>query len=74
MHAGVFDGAFFPSAAEAVRGALSRAGHRQIYMSTARLVEPNRMIISFGLTEVNEPTRAEVTMDAIGRLLVLLVY
>jgi len=43
-------------------------------MSTARLVEPNRMIISFGLTEVNEPTRAEVTMDAIGRLLVLLVY
>jgi len=74
MHAGVFDEAFFPSAAEAVRGALSRAGHRRLYMSTARLVGPDRIIISFGLTEANEPKRAEVTMDAIGRLLVLLVY
>ncbi len=74
MHEGVFDEAFIPSAAEAVRGALSRAGHRPLYMSTVRLVDPGRMIIAFGLTEVNEPTRAEVTMDAIGRLLVMLVY
>jgi hypothetical protein len=74
MHDAVFHEAFFPSAAEAVRRALSRAGHRELYRSTARLVGPDRIIISFGVTGANEPKRAEVTMDAIGRLLVLLVY
>jgi hypothetical protein len=74
MHEAVFDEAFFPSAAEAVREALYRAGHTQLYMSTARLVEPGRVIISFDMTMANDPKRAEVTMDANGRLLVMLVY